>query len=100
MSLINDLLSLIYPRLCEACSSTLFSHEQYLCNHCRVGLPASNYHMHSENPLARKFYGRIPIQSASCTYLFEKSGKVQRLSHAIKYQDQKELADHIGEYYA
>jgi ComF family protein len=35
-----------------------------------------------------------------CFYLFEKSGKVQKLLHAIKYQNQKELAQFIGELYA
>jgi ComF family protein len=31
---------------------------------------------------------------------FRKSGKVQRLLHAIKYQQQKELAEYLGKIYA
>jgi ComF family protein len=100
MTFINDFMSLMYPRHCEACGNDLFRHEHYLCNHCRVGLPRSNYHLENDNPLARKFYGRVPFQLASAFYLFEKSGKVQRLLHAIKYDEQKELAFHLGNIYS
>jgi ComF family protein len=56
--------------------------------------------MEEENPLVRKFYGRVPFKGAASLFLFEKSGKVQRMLHAIKYQQQKELARHLGKVYA
>jgi len=100
MTLINDFMSLIYPRHCEACVNSLFKHETYICTHCRLNLPKSNYHKNTENELSRTFSGRVPVENNFCFYVFEKSGKVQRLLHAIKYQDQKELAKYIGNLYA
>jgi ComF family protein len=100
MTLINDFLSLIYPRHCEACANSLFKHENYICNHCKLSLPKSNYHKIFENELVQTFAGRVPLEKTLCFYMFEKSGKVQKLLHAIKYQDQKELASFIGELYA
>jgi len=100
MAVINDFLSLIYPRLCEACSRNLFKHEHYLCNYCRLNLPKSNYHKQSQSPLSRTFTGRVPLIHACAFYVYEKSGSVQKILHAIKYQDQKELAQFIGELYA
>ncbi len=100
MTLINDFLSLIYPRHCEACVNSLFKHETFICNHCRLNLPKSNYHKNAENELSRTFAGRILLQNSLCFYLFEKNGKVQKLLHAIKYQNQKELALFIGDLYA
>ncbi len=100
MTLINDFLSLIYPRHCEACANSLFKHETFICNHCRLNLPKSNYHKNAENELSRTFTGRVPLQNSLCFYLFEKNGKVQKLLHAIKYQNQKELALFIGDMYA
>lgn len=44
----------------------------------------------------RVFYGRVPLKQASSFYLYEKSGKIQRLLHAIKYEDQKELGYFLG----
>lgn len=100
MTLINDFLSLIYPRHCEACANSLFKHETFICNHCRLNLPKSNYHKNTENELTRTFAGRVPLQNSLCFYLFEKNGKVQKLLHAIKYQNQKELALFVGSLYA
>ncbi len=100
MTLINDFMSLIYPRHCEACANGLFKHETYICNHCKLNLPKSNYHKNDQNELSQTFAGRVPLTHSLCFYLFEKSGKVQKLLHAIKYQDQKELAQFIGSLYA
>lgn len=100
MGFINDLMSLVYPRHCEACEGALFRHETYICNLCRTTLPRSRFHLDAGNPLATKFYGRVPFHRASSFLLFEKSGKVQRMLHAIKYQGQKELAFHLGKLYA
>ena len=99
MTLINDFMSLIYPRHCEACGNNLFKHEVYICNFCKLNLPKSNYHKNVKNELSQTFIGRVPLENSLCYYLFEKSGKVQKLLHAIKYQNQKELALFIGELY-
>lgn len=100
MPVINDFLSLIYPRHCEACSRNLYRHERYLCTHCRITLPRSNYHKLAASPLYMTFAGRVPLIMACSYLLYEKSGKVQKLLHAIKYQDQRELAVHLGKLYA
>ena len=100
MTLINDFMSLIYPRHCEACGNSLFKHETYICNLCKLSLPKSNYHINNQNELSQTLAGRVPLEKSLSFYLFEKSGKVQKLLHAIKYQNQKELAQFIGELYA
>jgi len=100
MALINDFLSLIYPVHCEACGTNLFGHETFICSYCRLNLPKSNYHRQPVNELERTFAGRVPMVHTVALYLFEKSGRIQKLLHAIKYQDQKELGEHLGKLYA
>lgn len=100
MPVINDFLSLIYPRHCEACSRNLYRHERYICNHCRLNLPKSNYHRQAASPLYMTFAGRVPLIMACSYLLYEKSGKVQKLLHAIKYQQQRDLAVYLGKLYA
>ncbi|MCU0359642.1 MAG: ComF family protein [Bacteroidia bacterium] len=68
-----------------------------ICKLCELSLPKSNYHLNDNNPLNRMLGGRVPLQKTLCLYLFEKSGKVQRLVHAIKYHKHKELAVFLGE---
>jgi len=100
MPLFNDFLSLIYPRRCEACDEQLMRHEHYLCNHCLVGLPVSNFHQQSGSELELLLAGRVPASRSMCFFLYEKSGRVQKLLHAIKYQGQKELGEYLGQLYA
>ncbi|MBL7900996.1 MAG: ComF family protein [Bacteroidia bacterium] len=97
MALINDFLSLIYPRHCQACGILLFPHEHSICRLCRLRLPKSDFHLQPDNPLTRALGGRVPLTHSLCLYLFEKSGKVQRLVHTIKYHKHKELAVLLGE---
>ncbi len=100
MALINDFLSLIYPRHCEACTNQLFRHETFICNACKLNLPKSNYHRQADNELARVFAGRVPLVNAGAFYTYEKKARVQNLLHAIKYKGQKELGEFLGNLYA
>ncbi len=100
MTLINDFLSLIYPRHCEACGNNLFKHEVFVCNYCKLNLPKSNYHKNPQNELSQVFAGRIPYENVLSFYVFEKSGRVQKILHAIKYQNQKALAEFLGKRYS
>ncbi len=98
MSLINDFLSLIYPRRCEACLQLLYAHEAFVCSYCRVTLPPGV--APGDDDLMRLFAGRVPMQRATTLYRFGKGGRVQRLLHAIKYHKQAELAYQLGNWYA
>lgn len=96
MSLINDFLSLIYPRLCPSCARPLLKHEMVLCTACEAGLPKSNSHHDTNSELMRVFAGRVPLVKACSLYRYQKSGNVQRLLHAIKYKGQKEAGEYLG----
>jgi ComF family protein len=100
MSLWRDFISLIYPRNCVACSHSLFKHENHLCTTCYLGLPRSDFHKEKDNELERVFAGRVPLLKACSYYLFEKSGKVQKVLHSIKYKSNTELAVQLGNWYA
>ncbi len=100
MGIWNDFIALIYPRNCITCNNPLFKHENMVCNHCYVTLPKSNFHTEENSELERVFAGRVPILKAGSYYLFEKSGKVQKLLHSIKYKSNKALAEQVGEWYA
>lgn len=71
-----------------------------VCNHCYITLPKSDFHTEQNNELERVFAGRVPVVKAASYYLFEKSGKVQKLLHSIKYKNNKALAEQLGAWYA
>lgn len=97
MALINDFLSLIYPRYCEACEGLLYKHERVICNKCTLTLPKSNFHLNNKNPIVMALGGRVPLKQASCLFVFEKAGKVQNLLHALKYENQQIVGELMGQ---
>ncbi len=97
MTLINDFLSLIYPRYCEACEALLYKHERVICTKCALGLPKSNFHLNNKNPIVMALGGRVPLQQATSLFVFEKEGKVQNLLHALKYENQQIVGELMGQ---
>ena len=93
---IDDLLQLFYPRLCILCEKQLTEDEQYVCLHCFCDLPRTNYHKRLHNPTVKLFAGTLLLNKVITFLLFEKDGKVQRLIHAIKYMNNKQLAKYLG----
>ena len=101
MKLLKDFLNLIFPDCCYSCQGVLLEKEHKICTACRANLPFTNFHRHKpqDNPITQKFFGKIPIRCGLAFLQFSKSGKVQRILHQIKYQNQPELAQMLGEWY-
>jgi ComF family protein len=94
-----DLSGLFYPELCEACDELLIPGEKILCTGCMISLPHTGFHQINDNPVARQFWGKIPLYSASAFWHFHKGGKVQRLLHRLKYEHKPEIGVRTGELY-
>lgn len=92
----NDLLSLFFPRLCLLCRKSLVDGEEHICLACLCNLPRTRFTDYTDNAVAQLFIGKIPFQSATALFYFEKGGQVQTLIHALKYQDNKELGYYLG----
>ena len=97
--MLRDLLHLFFPELCLACRETLLEHEKTICNSCFVGLPRTNFHMQKGNEAERIFIGRIPVESAASCYFFNQGSRVQELLHQLKYKNQPEAGEIVGEWY-
>ncbi|OON70976.1 ComF family protein [Hymenobacter sp. CRA2] len=100
-SALADFVSLIFPRTCLACQQSLARGETHLCTACRTQLPYTDYHRLSPtgNPLARRFWGRVPVQYVLSYLRFLRRGRVQHLLHQLKYQGQQEVGTALGQMY-
>lgn len=87
---------MFYPNLCIACSDRLVSQERFLCMHCWYDLPVTNFHLSSENKVAKLFWGRVNIENATSFFAFNKGSNYQHLVHFIKYKGLKELGFETG----
>ena len=93
---LEDFVSLIYPKFCNACQNSLVKGEEIICTHCLLDLPRTNYHLTSNNPLMMRFRGRLDLTHALAYLKFRKKGKVQHLLHALKYYGCTEIGYKLG----
>jgi len=99
MSLLDDFISLIFPKICAACGNSLWKHEETLCLSCEFHLPRTNFHHSLENPVGALFWGRVAPVSAAAYLFFQKGNKVQRLIHQLKYKGRKDIGLCLGRQY-
>lgn len=95
----EDFLSLIFPEICNACGKPLHKHENLICNFCKVKLPFTNFHLQTENPIEKIFWGRVGLEKAGAYLYFHKGNRVQQLMHRFKYKGKKEIGELIGKLY-
>ena len=100
-SLLADLVALFFPRPCLACRAPLVAGEAHLCTTCRAVLPYTDYHLllPADNPLARRFWGKLPVQQVLSYLRFVRHGRVQQLLHQLKYQGQSQIGSALGQLY-
>ncbi len=98
-NIINDINSILVPRVCFGCNAHLNRGENHLCTVCRNNLPLTEYTFNEENALDRIFYGRINIKKASSLLFFTENGIVQQLIHHLKYKNQEQIGTFLGDWY-
>ncbi len=99
MLLIDDFISLLFPKICAACGNSLWKQEETVCLSCEFHLPRTNFHLALENPVSQLFWGRINLESAAAFLYFNKGNKVQRLIHQLKYKGRKDIGIYLGRQY-
>ena len=93
---LTDLFDLFYPHVCLACSQKLLSGEEVLCFKCEGELPQSDHWNNPENPLMKRFWGRVDTQGAATLFQFQKGESVQHLLHQLKYRGRKDVGEYLG----
>ena len=90
---------LFYPQLCLICNEHALSKNRQFCLECEGGLPETDFHFDTENQMLEKFAGRVKIEMAAACFFFIKTGRIQQLMHALKYQSKPKIGIQIGAYY-
>lgn len=93
---IDDLLGLLYPRLCPACEENALPRESLICLQCHYALPYTDHHLNLDNAFTERFWGRVPLQGGAALLQFVKGGRVQALIHQLKYGGNQEIGIRIG----
>lgn len=92
----ESFISLIYPKHCIVCESTLFGNESLICTACRHSLPETNFHEFPGNQVEQLFWGRLPVKHATALLYFDQGSKYRQLIHQLKYQGRKDAGLFLG----
>jgi ComF family protein len=96
LDLCDDLLSLLFPRLCHGCGKHLVKGEKLICTECIVQIPRTNYHNEVDNPVERLFWGRCSIEKATAFSFYHPEGRVKNLIHDLKYNGISDIGYELG----
>lgn len=93
---LHDFFSLFFPRGCNACGQALAKVEECICTSCHFQLPFTRFSNQKENKLTEVFWGRVPVETGSSLFYFQKGSKVQHLIHRFKYKGFREIGHYLG----
>lgn len=99
MSLLQDVISLFFPRVCPGCGNLLYKNEEVLCIRCLANLPKTNFHNIRENAVEEIFWGRINLKHAVSYLYFAKDGLTQNIIHNLKYKGNTQIGVLMGTLY-
>lgn len=92
----SPLFHLFYPHTCIGCGSDIITEENFLCLQCINQLPYTDFAMHTNNALEKKFWGRLPLTSAMSLFYFSKGSIIQNMIHEFKYRGNKKAGQYYG----
>jgi ComF family protein len=95
-SIYRDTLHLFYPHTCNGCGSDLLAEDNLLCVKCISQLPHTHYAQHANNPIEKRFWGRLPLNAAHAEFYFAKESLIQQLIHQLKYKGNKAIGKYLG----
>ena len=95
-----DLINLMFPDVCVACGTSLQKNEHQLCLSCLNDIPKTNYHLMEDNPVEKRFWGKVPVYRATSFFFFQKGSSFQKVLHILKYKGNKEIGELLGKYAA
>ncbi len=97
--LFDDIISLLFPRLCYACGQHLLRNEKLICTECYVQMPRTTYHLEEGNPVEQLFWGRCRIERAAAFSFYTRNSRIRNLIHNLKYKGIQEIGIELGRIY-
>lgn len=94
--MLKSVVNLFFPKLCTACREPLVTGQEIICTACRMQLPYLNSPLNNENPVAKVFWGRVPLEHAGALFYYKKNSIVQALLHDFKYKNNDEIGKIFG----
>lgn len=89
-SFFSDLIHLFFPEVCSACMVGLVRGEKTICLDCHLQLPQTRFHECPGNAAEKQLSGLCPVSAVASLWHFNKSSRVQKMVHNLKYAGHRE----------
>lgn len=101
-SIFKDIMAVLFPKYCLGCTQIIGDNLPFLCVNCRHELRQTHFDTlpDSENPMIKKFWGKVSVEKAAALLYYEKGTVSQRLIHALKYHNREQVGQWLGQWYA
>lgn len=96
---LTDIFRLFFPATCDVCGNPLAEDGEFICNECRWEMPLTGFWNEMDNPVAKRFYGMLPVIHASSFFHFVHDSNFRSLIHRFKYHGGWRTAEKIGIWY-
>jgi ComF family protein len=96
---LKDIASLLFPPVCPACGKVMESGAGFLCTSCQWEMPLTGYETEADNPVARRFWGLVPVRGATAFLWFTPGSGFRRVVHSFKYGGRWSLARDMGRWF-
>ena len=96
---LKDFQNLIYPNLCICCNQHLIKNEEFICFDCLINIPRTNFHLETNNPVEKLFWGRVNIEFATSYFYYNKGSIYQQIMHLLKYKHLPEIGAVMGKHF-
>jgi ComF family protein len=97
---LHNFVGLFFPDYCAGCGKLLLKQEQSICLYCILKLPRTHMHDEIDNYVERLFWGRTNVVSATAFLRMPRHGVVHRLIHELKYRDNEQVGEYLGNLFA
>jgi len=84
--IINDFTGIFYPNICLICGENLLTNECQICLSCLNQIPRTNYHLVNDNPVEKRFWGKVPVCRGTSFFYFHKGSPFQKTVTRVKIQ--------------
>lgn len=92
----NALLDYVFPRVCHVCGVRLPDGCEYICPVCNMRLSRTGFHRVADNPMERRFLGRVRFERATGHFFYAPGAPLATLMYDLKYHRFEGLAVYMG----
>ncbi|MDB4161064.1 phosphoribosyltransferase family protein [Bacteroidia bacterium] len=89
---------MLFPNLCVCCDGYLSKQEESVCDFCLYTLPRFELIAERDNPLAKKFWGRLKLEATTAYLSYKSTNDVKKLMHELKYKRNTDLGIEMGKW--